>query len=244
MLTNTIQRDNTMQLVEVRKNQTGSGLLIENDGHILNDSDSLMQIHEDINNNMKLVVPDRLLVNAIFQKYGIKNANGRIYPEDILKREVERYIKDKVLTHSAIGSLDHPASSTLSGHDVSHVITSLEWNNRTLVGQLEIHTSPGFRRYGVCSTSGDLVANMLINGIRIGVSSRAVGTVEDKFGQLVVGDDLELICWDVVCEPSTPGAYISDNMENLGQFMENDNSKNGKMTVEEKFSRLNRILTD
>lgn len=244
MLTNTIQRDNTMQLVEVRKNQTGSGLLIENDGHILNDSDSLMQIHEDINNNMKLVVPDRLLVNAIFQKYGIKNANGRIYPEDILKREVERYIKDKVNTHSAIGALDHPSSSTLSGHDVSHVITSLEWNNRTLVGQLEIHTSPGFRRYGVCSTSGDLVANMLINGIRIGVSSRAVGTVEDRFGQLVVGDDLELICWDVVCEPSTPGAYISDSMENLGQFMEADNTKNGKMTVEEKFSRLNRILAD
>ena len=218
---------NFEQLTEVKKGQTGTGLLIEHDGHINGDTDIIKQIHEDINNNHKFVIPEHFVVSAVFQKYGIKNANGRIYPEDVLKREVEKY-QDKILNHNAIGALDHPNSSALSGHDVAHNILSLEWQGHTLIGDMELHLSPGYIRYGVCSTSGDLVANMLLSGYLIGVSSRGVGSVEQKFGNFVVGEDFEIVAFDVVLEPSTPGANIRSNRQELQQYMENDKAKSNK----------------
>ena len=230
------------KLIEVKKGQTGKGLLIENDGHIIGHHDTIQQIKEDINNNHKFVIPDKFTVSAVFQKYGIKNANGRIYPEDVLKREVNKYINEKIQTRSAIGALDHPDSSTLSGHDVAHVITNLEWKGRTLIGEMDLHLSPGFKRYGVCSTSGDYVATMLMDNILIGVSSRAVGSVEDKLGVLMVGDDLELVGWDVVCEPSTPGAFINVNINNLERFIESDETHEDKPLVNEKLEKIKKIL--
>jgi hypothetical protein len=200
------------------------------------------QIKEDIEHHKEFVIPDRFIVNAIFQKYGIKNANGRIYPEDVLKREVEKYINERVRTRSSIGALDHPQESSLSGHDVSHVITSLQWQGHTLIGEMELHLSPGYRRYGIASTSGDLVANMILDDILIGVSSRAVGSVEEKLGILVVGDDLELLCWDVVCEPSTPNAYISRNLSDLQRFVEDAEKDDNKPILNEKIGRINQIL--
>ncbi len=230
------------QLNEIRKNQIGTGLLIENDGHIISNNDTIKQIREDINNpTLKLFCPEKFIVSAVFQKYGIKNANGRIYPESVLKREVDKYLKEKVATRSAIGALDHPSSSSLSGHDIAHIITDLRWEGHTLIGEMEIHTSPGFRNYGVCSTSGDLVANMLISDILVGVSSRGVGSVKQMpGGVLMVDDDFEIICWDTVCEPSTPGAYISTDVSDLKQFVEN--IENNKKTVNEKINRINNLL--
>lgn len=230
------------QLNEIRKNQVGTGLLIENDGHIISNNDTIKQIREDINNpTLKLFCPEKFIVSAVFQKYGIKNANGRIYPESVLKREVDKYLKEKVATRSAIGALDHPSSSSLSGHDIAHIITDLRWEGHTLIGEMEIHTSPGFRNYGVCSTSGDLVANMLISDILVGVSSRGVGSVKQMpGGVLMVDDDFEIICWDTVCEPSTPGAYISTDVSDLKQFVEN--IENNKKTVNEKINRINNLL--
>lgn len=232
------------QLVEVKRGQTGTGLLIENDGHIDRNTDIVKQIHEDINNNHKFVIPEHFVVPAVFQKYGIKNANGRIYPENILKREVEKY-QDKILNHNALGSLDHPASSAISGHDIAHNILSLEWKGRTLVGEMELHLSPGYIKYGVCSTSGDLVANMLLSGYLIGVSSRGVGSVEQKFGEYVVCDDYEICCWDVVIEPSTPGAFIKSTPSELQQFVETDNRNTNKNELNENnlLSDIENILT-
>lgn len=132
-------------------------------------------------------------------------------------------------------------SSSLSGHDVTHNILDLRWEGRTLVGEMKLHLSPGFKRYGVCSTSGDLVATMLLDGIRVGVSSRAVGSVEQRLGVLYVGNDLELIGWDVVMEPSTPNAWISTNAEELSQFIESDGTKTGHQ-INEKLSKINKIL--
>ena len=229
-------------LTEVKKGETGTGLLIERDGHVIGNEDLVKQIREDIAHNHEFVIPDRFTVNAVFQKYGIKNANGRVYPESVLKREVEKYINERVNTRSAIGALDHPSSTTLSGHDVSHVITELHWVGRTLVGTMDLHLSPGYRKYGICSTSGDLVANMILDGIQIGVSSRAVGSVEERLGVLEVGEDLELVSWDVVIENSTPGAKIAMNMKDLEQFIESDTSNNGKELVIEKIKRINQIL--
>ena len=131
-------------------------------------------------------------------------------------------------------------SSTLSGHDVSHNILNLRWEGRTLVGEMKLHLSPGFRKYGICSTSGDLAANMLMDGIQIGVSSRAVGSVENKLGALIVGNDLELIGWDIVIENSTPGAKIALSMDDLQPYMETT-SKTGT-TLNEKLNKIQEIL--
>lgn len=229
------------KLNEVKAGETGTGLLIERDWHITGTKETLSQIREDIENGQRFAIPDNFVVSAIFQKYGIKNANGRIYPEDILKREVQKYLENQVRNHSAVGALDHPSYSTLSGHDISHRILDLRWEGRTLVGEMKLHLSPGFKKYGVCSTSGDLVANMLIDDVRVGVSSRALGSIEDKFGSLIVCDDLDLIGWDVVLEPSTPNAWVSEDMANLQSFIEDKKRDESKLFTE-KINRINSIL--
>ena len=234
--------DKRGNLTEVKKGETGTGLLIEHDGHVIGNRDMVAQIKEDIEHHKEFVIPDKFIVSAVFQKYGIKNANGRVYPEAILKREVEKYINERVRTRCSVGALDHPESSTLSGHDVSHLITNLQWQGHTLIGEMELHLTPGYRRYGIPGTSGDLAANMILNDILIGVSSRGVGSVEEKLGVLVVGEDLELIGWDIVLEPSTPNAFIAKNMEDLVQFIESDESRNDKSSVNEKIDRINKIL--
>ena len=221
-------------LQEVKKDKFGSGLLLERDGHIFDGKDTIKQINEDIKNNHKFICPDHFVVSAVFQKYGIKNANGRIYPESILKREVEKYISERVNNRCAFGALDHPSYTTLSGHDVTHNILSLDWQGHTLIGEMELHLSPGYKQYGVCSTSGDMVANMLLSNYLVGVSSRGVGTVIQKPGNiLMVDDDFDLIGWDVVLEPSTPGANIGKNREELQMYVENDTCKNDKNFVNE-----------
>lgn len=229
------------QLTEIKVGETGYGLLIEHDGHILPKQDIVEQIKEDINNGDKFVIPDNFIVSAVFQKYGVKNANGRIYPEKTLKREVQKYLENQVANHCAIGSLDHPENqSALSGHDVSHNILDLRWNGKTLVGEMKLHLSPGFKKYGICSTSGDLAANMILDGIQIGVSSRALGSLENKFGSLIVSDDLTIIGWDIVIENSTPGAKIARNMEDLQQYMEGKNYE-GEL-LSEKLNKVKQIL--
>ena len=227
-------------LNEVKKGQTGTGLLVENDGHIIPPKDTLSQIREDINNGNKFIIPDDFIVSAVFQKYGIKNANGRIYPENVLRTQVDKYIRERVNNNCAIGALDHPSASSLSGHDVAMNILNLEWQGRTLVGEMKLHLSPGYKKYGICSTSGDLVANMLLDNLLIGVSSRGVGSVKNQGGILVVDDDYDIICWDVVLEPSTPMAYIKSNRSELEPFLES--KETNKNLVNEKLNRMERIL--
>lgn len=238
----TFNSKNIENLTEVKAGQTGSGLLIEHDGHVICKKDTIQQIKEDIDNGHKFVIPDNFIVSAVFQKYGIKNANGRIYPENILKREVQKYLENQVANGSAVGALDHPNFSSLSGHDVAHRILDLRWEGHTLVGEMKLHLSPGYIKHGICSTSGDLVANMLIDGIRVGVSSRAIGSVEEKFGTLIVGDDLELVGWDDVLEPSTNNAWIGDNIEDLQQYIESDQTRAAKSVISEKIQRIQNIL--
>jgi hypothetical protein len=229
---------------EIKAGQTGYGLLIERDGGLKCNPDVISQIKEDINHQDRFVIPDRFIVNAILQKYGIKNANGRIYPEDILKREVERYDRECVhgFGNTAIGACDHPSFSSLSLHDVSHKIINLEWRDHTLVGQLELHLSPGYRRYGVASTSGDLVANLILDGIQVGVSSRALGNVVQKLGALIVDDSLELIGWDVVATPSTPNAWITTEADKLEQFIENKEGDKTKQHINETLERAKNLV--
>ena len=100
--------DKRGNLTEVKKGETGTGLLIEHDGHVIGNRDMVAQIKEDIEHHKEFVIPDKFIVSAVFQKYGIKNANGRVYPEAILKREVEKYINERVRVRASVGALDHP----------------------------------------------------------------------------------------------------------------------------------------
>ena len=131
-------------------------------------------------------------------------------------------------------------SSTLSGHDVAMRILNLEWQNRTLIGEMKLHLSEGFKRHGIVSTSGDKVAMMLLDDILIGVSSRGIGSVKKIGDDLYVSDDFEIICWDVVCTPSTPGALIKNNRTELQQFIESED-KNGA-SLNEKLDKLENLL--
>lgn len=396
------------ELEIIKEGKTGHGILIENDGYLfLSPTSKEKQIKEGLEDN-EWYVPNPFIVDCVLQKYGIKNANGRIYPEEVLKREVEKYQKmvdermalgecykpnaevwtkngwktledidddDEILTmdvntleysyqkilrkivkdfdgelitiisntehlyfdygindlvtpkhkfpifeningyfkfskdveaenlntikgyiptslhplnHSFKNeegreldfiniddlkfgteyykgkvacievpnhtfyvkcngkshwtkNCNHPSESTIDLSRISHNIIEMHWEGRTLVGKLELNTTEGFRRMGIVSSRGDEVANLLINGFKIGVSSRGVGSVEQKLGQYVVGDDFELISWDVVATPSTPGAYIGTK-EELQQYVETNTSNNVKPMINEKIKKIKNIL--
>ena len=216
-------------LVEIKKGEFGTGLLIENDGYIsMTESKNNKLIYESMTDG-EWNVPNPFIVDAVFQKFDIKNANGRVYPERVLKKQVELY-QQKINERRAYGELNHPAESTIDLGRISHNIVELHWEGRTLVGKLELNISEGYRKYGIISTMGDMAANHLLNGYKIGVSSRGVGSVEQKLGQTIVGEDFELICWDIVSDPSTPGAYIDDG-KGLQQYVE-EKSKAQKLVNE------------
>lgn len=231
---------NKSELFEIKKGKVGTGLLIENDGYISMSDEKNRQLKESINSVDGWHCPYPFVVHAVFQKYGIKNANGRIYPESVLKKQVELYqqrIKDK----RALGECNHPAESTVDLGRISHNITELHWEGRTLVGQMELNVTKGFVEQGICSSLGDTVANLLLNGYKIGVSSRGVGSVEQKLGQYIVGDDFELICWDIVESPSTSNAYIGSSREELQPYLESKNYNN-KTNISEKIDKIKNIL--
>ena len=144
---------------------------------------------------------------AVLQKYNTPNRNGRIYPEKILKRESENY-KKLIQKGTALSELNHPESSLIDLDRVSHAITDIWWEGPILLGKLKLLTSPGFHERGIVSTKGDLAANYLRQGVTLGISSRGVGSLKKVGEQNEVQDDFELICFDLVSSPSTPGAYL------------------------------------
>lgn len=229
---------NKSELKEIKKNYIGTGLLIENDGYIsMSDQKNKCLLESFDRDNWHCPYP--FIVHAVFQKFGIKNANGRIYPENILKKQVELY-QTRIVEKRATGELNHPSESTIDLGRVSHNVIELHWEGNTLVGQLELNLSPGYIKHGIVSTMGDMTANLLLNGYKIGVSSRGVGSVEQKMGQFIVGDDFELICWDIVSDPSTNGSWISPEKEELQQYVESKQT-NGNI-LSEKIEKIKNIL--
>ena len=173
----------------------------------------------------KLTIIEPLIVYVILQKYGVLNRNGRVYPESVLKKQVELYQKN-IRERTAIGECDHPESSIIAADRISHNILETWWEGKTLMGKMEILMSPGFINYGIVSTKGDEVANLLRNKIKIGVSSRGVGSLkEGKNGEQIVQDDFEIICWDVVTAPSTPDAWIFRDISQAKPYVESITSK-------------------
>ena len=157
---------------------------------------------------------------AVLQKYNGPNRNGRIYPEKILKRESENY-KKAIDKGTSPSELNHPESSLIDLDRVSHIINEIWWEGNVLMGKLKLLTSPGFHERGVCSTKGDLAANYLRQGVTLGISSRGVGSLKKVGEQNEVQDDFELICFDLVSSPSTPGAYLFNNPDDRMKYDEN-----------------------
>lgn len=232
-------------LVEIRKGESGTGLLIEHDGYISMDCGDNRKLFEDINSKADddFHCPRHFIVSAVFQKFGVENANGRIYPEHVLKKEVERYMT-KIRERRAIGELNHPSESVIDLSRVAMNIIELHWEGRTLVGKLELITSPGFRKYGIISNQADQAANLLLSGIKIGVSSRGLGTVTNKMGVLYVSDDYEIVCWDVVGDPSTPQAWITPEDNIPQQYIESKETDNSKTKLFEDLDKFTDWLND
>ncbi len=204
------------------------GILIEYDAGYISPKDNKHFINE-INKLTRgeSIVEEPLVVYAVMQKYGVENRNGRIYPESILRKEAENYLK-LIKDKRAMGEADHPESSIVAISRISHNVVELWWEGNVLMGKLEIIMSPGFVNQGIISCEGDQVANLLRKGLKIGVSSRGVGSLQKENGKNIVQDDFELICWDVVTSPSTPGSWIYNEEPTREQQMSESDTKKDK----------------
>ena len=136
-------------------------------------------------------------LTGILQKANTQNRNGRVYPYEILKRESEKYM-EAVKERRALSELDHPESPIVSLSNSSHLVTNMWWEGETLMGEVEL----------LETEAGNKVKGLLKSGVMLGISSRGVGSVKNIKGQDVVQDDFELIAFDFVSSPSTPGAYM------------------------------------
>lgn len=140
----------------------------------------------------------KLILKGIIQKSDTKNQNKRVYPGNVLKREIENYMK-AVRENRAVGELDHPESSSVSLDRVSHIVREMWWEGNNVMGRVEILPTP----------KGKILESLLESGVTIGISSRGVGSTErTNEGIDMVQGDYQIICFDIVSEPSTPGAYL------------------------------------
>ena len=142
-----------------------------------------------------------LVVTGVIQRAEAKNQNGRIYPREILEREIENYINGPVKERRALGELDHPESSVINLQNGSHNITKVYWNWDDVMGEVEILSTP----------SGNILKELFRNGITVGISSRGMGSVKENMAEntVTVQEDFELLCFDFVSTPSTHGAYMT-----------------------------------
>ena len=218
-----------MSLKIIQPGQIGKGILIEYDAGFINPKDKYnSEVIKESKSFMDHTKPFEFY--AVLQKYNTPNRNGRIYPERILKRESENY-KKMIEKGTSLSDLNHPESSLIDLDRVSHMITEIWWEGPILMGKLKLLTSPGFHERGIVSTKGDMAANYLRQGVTLGISSRGVGSLKKVGEQNEVQDDFELICFDLVSSPSTPGAYLFLNKDDRMKYEENlDEEK--KMSIE------------
>jgi len=136
-------------------------------------------------------------LTGVMQRYGIENGNRRVYPENILKREADLYTK-LVQERRALGELDHPDNEIINLANASHLVTEIWWDKNALMGKVQVLNTP----------SGQILKSLVESGVKLGISSRGLGSVREAQGQTIVEDDFQLICFDFVSEPSTPGAFM------------------------------------
>ncbi len=174
------------------------------------------QINESMKENN-----GKVIVKGVLQRADTKNQNGRVYPKEILMREAKKYFKNFIHQKRAMGELDHPESSVVNLANVSHNITEMNWNGDDLVGTVEVLGTP----------SGNILKELFKSGIKLGISSRGMGSVEtmnEDEGSQEVQDDFELIAFDFVSNPSTHGAFMYPMHESVDHSIARD-TKYGKV---------------
>lgn len=140
----------------------------------------------------------RLIVEGVLQRAEAQNQNGRVYPKNILKREVAKYKGREIKENRAYGELDHPDSSVVELKNTSHIVRDVWWDGNDVVGKVEILKTP----------AGNILKELLEAGCTVGISSRGMGSVTESKGVVIVEDDFDLVCWDFVSNPSTHGAFM------------------------------------
>jgi len=166
---------------------------------------------EQINESMK-DNGGKLIVKGVLQRAEAKNQNGRVYPREILEREAKKYTKEFIGQRRAMGELDHPESSVVNLQNVSHNVREMHWEGDNLLGTVEVLGTP----------SGNILKELFKSGIKLGISSRGMGSVEtvneDNGDQSQeVQDDFELIAFDFVSNPSTHGAFLHPTNESINE---------------------------
>ena len=160
---------------------------------------SRQKIDESIKENK-----GRLIVKGVLQRAESKNQNGRVYPREVLLKEVSKYLEEQVAERRALGELDHPESSVVNLNNASHIVIEMHWDGDDLLGTVEVLSTP----------SGNILKELFKSGIKLGISSRGLGSVEpvnEKSGEdgtVEVQPDFELIAFDFVSNPSTHGAFM------------------------------------
>ena len=167
-----------------------------------------------------------LMVSGIIQRAEAKNQNGRIYPKDILEREIKKYAEGPVKERRAMGELDHPESSVINLQNVSHNIVEVRMKGNDVYGKVEILSTP----------AGNILKELFRNGITVGISSRGMGSVKENVseGTVEVQADFELLCFDFVSTPSTHGAFMSPMGINEGKIR----------IPEYKYTNVNNVIRD
>ena len=160
---------------------------------------STTKINESISENN-----GKLIVKGVLQRAESKNQNGRVYPREVLLKEVAKYLEHQVTERRALGELDHPESAVVNLNNASHNIIEMHWDGDDLLGTVEVLSTP----------AGNILKELFKSGIKLGISSRGLGSVEpvnEKDGEedtVEVQSDFELIAFDFVSNPSTHGAFM------------------------------------
>jgi len=156
----------------------------------------------------------RVIVTGPVQRAEEPNHNGRIYPKNILEREVKRFIENRINTHTAVGELDHPDSDTIQLKDGSHKFNKLWWEGNTVMGEVEIMCDIFDKNNRIIRRGtpfGNTAKGLLDCGVTLGISSRGMGSVKESKGSSIIQDDFDLLTWDLVSDPSTKNAFMKLN---------------------------------
>jgi len=154
-----------------------------------------------------------MMLSGKLQEADVQNGNGRVYPMNIMEREVKKYAQ-LVEDNRALGELDHPDSSIINLANVSHMVTKVWMENKSVMGKIKVLNTP----------SGQILRALVESGVKTGISSRGMGSVTEHQGKTMVEDDFQLICFDIVSEPSTPNAFmgLSENKLRNGRVFKNN----------------------
>ena len=167
----------------------------------------------------KYMAEGGLILSGKIQEADVKNGNGRKYGEKILRREIEKY-QGMISQNRALGELDHPDSSVINLKNVSHLVIKTWWDGPAVMAKIKVLPTP----------SGKILQTLVESGVKLGISSRGLGSTHQNGGVTIVDDDFQLICFDMVSEPSTPEAFMMKEHKQLAE------SKN-------RLDKINSILT-